>query len=132
MFGRMLIGLQFCLILSSLYMTGLKSAYFKPFGKEELDRELLKLWYMSRTKISLFSLIIEAGVPEVWDAFFGLGLFYLRSIQIKRKLRQNFKLFILEILSLIQIILGLSLHFSMKALTLSPHKLEVWSSNHGS
>ena len=132
MFGRMLIGLQFCLILSSLYMTGLKSAYFKPFGKEELDRELLKLWYMSRTKISLFSLIIEAGVPEVWYAFFGLGLFYLRSIQIKRKLRQNFKLFILEILSLIQIILGLSLHFSMKALTLSPHKLEVWSSDHGS
>ena len=80
---------------------------------------------MSRTKISLFSLIIEAGVPEVWNAFFGLGLFHVRSIQIKRKLRQNFKLFILEILSLIQIILGSSLHFLMKALTLSPHKLEV-------
>ena len=47
-------------------------------------------------------------------------------------LKLNFGLFILEVLYLIQIILGWPLHFSTEAFTLSAHKLEVWSSKQGS
>ena len=66
MFGRILIDLQFSLPdLSSFLKTGLTSAYFKPVGKEELDRELLKLRYMNRATTSLFPLMIATAMPAV-------------------------------------------------------------------
>ena len=55
---------------------------------------------------SLFPLMIGTGMPVVSDAFFRLSLFISSKVYSNEtKLKLNFELLILEILSLIQIIL---------------------------
>ena len=56
---------------------------------------------------SLFPLMIGTGMPVVSDVFFGLSLFVSSKVcSNETKLKLNFELSVLEILSLIQIILG--------------------------
>ena len=53
------------LISLSFLTGGLTSAYFKPGEKEELDRELMKLWCMNRAMTSLFPLMIGTDMSLV-------------------------------------------------------------------
>ena len=69
--------------------------------KEELDEELLKLWYMNRAMASLVPSNTGTGMFVIWDAFFELSLFISSKVSLNEiKLKLNFGLFILEILSL--------------------------------
>ena len=61
--GRTLIDLQFFLsVLSYFSKAGLTSAYFNAVEKVELDNELLRLWYIKKAALSLFSLITLTGI----------------------------------------------------------------------
>ena len=114
----MLVGLQFSLlVLPSFLKTGITWAYFKPVGKEKLDRELLKLSYKNRAMASLFPLMIGTGMSVVWDGILGSSLFISSKFcSDKTNLKINFELFVFEILFLMQIILGWSLYFRWKLL----------------
>ena len=88
---------------------------------------------MSSAMASLFPLMIGSGMSIGWDAFSELSLFISsKACSNETKLKLNFGLFILEILSSTQITFGWSLDFSMETFTLSAHKFEVWSSKQGS
>ena len=108
----MLIDLQFpSSVLWSFLKTGLTFTYFKLVGKEELERELLKLRYTNRAVSPLFPLMIGTGMPAVWDAFFGLCLFISCKVcSNETNLKLNFGLFIFEISSLIQNYLNYTFH----------------------
>ena len=113
MFRRMLIGLQFSLSFVIFLKTGLTSEYFKTAEKKELDRELLKLRYMNRAMTCLFPLMIGSGMSVVWDAFFVSLFISSKFCSNEIKLKLNFGLFILEILSLAQILLEWCFYFLM-------------------
>ena len=103
------------LIVCHLFKDWFYFGIFQTVGKEELDRGLLKLRYMNRATTCLFPFMIGTGMSVVWDAFFVLSLFISSkfcSNEIKLKL--NFGLFILEILSLIQILLEWSFYYPMR------------------
>ena len=77
-------------------------------------------------------LMMGTGMSVIWDVFFRLSLFISSKIcSNETKLKLNFGLLILEILSLAQIIFGWFLYFSMKAFTLwklLARKFENWPS----
>ena len=56
-----------------LFMCWQNICFFE--GKLELDKELLKLWYVNREKRSLFDLINFTGISCSWHAFFLSNLF---------------------------------------------------------
>lgn len=72
MFGRRrLIYVWFFLsVLPSFLKIAFISIYYKAAGKEELDKNMLKLRYMNRTIISLFPLMIGTVMHVVWDGLF--------------------------------------------------------------
>ena len=85
---------------------------------------------MNSAMASLFPLMIGSGMSIGWDAFSELS-FSPKACSNETKLKLNFGLFILEILSSTQWS-GWSLDLSMETFTLSAHKFEVWSAKQGS
>ena len=68
---------------------GLTSAYFNTVGKVELDNDLLKLWYMKKATMSLFSLITLTGISlfkiASLDLPFRVLMMFDRRIHIQKK-----------------------------------------------
>ena len=76
--------------------------------------------------------MIGTGMPVVSDAFFGLSLFISSKVcSNETKLKLNFELLILEILSLIQNILEWSSYFWWKLLPCQQINLKFDLQNRG-
>ena len=120
--------ISFVILFKDRYYLGI----YQTSWKKKLDRELLKLWCTNRAMTSFFPLMIVTGMPVVSDAFFRLSLFISSKVcSNETKLKLNFELLILEILSLIQIIPEWSSYFWWKLLPCQQINLKFDLQNRG-